>query len=772
MSETNMEKMEKDEAFLKRLLATFKAEAAEHIAAISTGLVELEKASSAEVQAGIIEAVFREAHSMKGAARAVNLTQVEAVCQSFEGVLAALKRKEIAPEGEIPDLLHRTVNLLGELLAALREEDGLIEKKEIRDLRRDLDDTTRKAHREKRTRTNEENPADYSPLLRGGNQPLSAPAPGTFQATAETVRVAKQKLDSILFQTEELLSIKQAAGQRAGELREIVAIVSGLKKDLAGTRPEIRTVVGKEKKKEAIKTPSDEVMGKHLDFLASSRDQVSRLEDALCVLGRALENDRRSIAGMIDGLLDDVKTISMLPFSSLLEIMPKVVRDLAHDRGKEAVFRTSGAEIEIDRRILDEMREPLIHLVRNCVDHGIENPEERIAKKKTPVGTVRIDVVQREGKSVEVFVSDDGAGINVSEIGRSAVRLGILSKEEADRMDEPRLLRLIFFSGMTTSPIITDISGRGLGLAIVQERVEKLGGAVFCETAVEKGVSFRILLPLTLATFRGLVVHTEDRQVVVPLTGLDRTIRVKQDDIKTVENKETITLGGQTIPLVPLRAVLELTRKEKRGIKAGTVQAVVLGTAEHRIAFTVDAILHEQEVLVKNLGRQLVRVRNITGATVLGTGQVVPVLNVPDLLKSAVKVSVPAEEPLVAEETEKKSILVVEDSITARALLKNILESAGYDVKSAVDGLDAYTMLRAEDFGLVVSDVDMPRMNGFELTTKIRSDKRLAELPVILVTALDSREDRERGIDVGANAYIVKSSFDQSNLLEVIKRLI
>ena len=202
------------------------------------------------------------------------------------------------------------------------------------------------------------------------------------------------------------------------------------------------------------------------------------------------------------------------------------------------------------------------------------------------------------------------------------------------------------------------------------------------------------------------------------------------------------------------------------------MQAVVLGTAEHRIAFTVDDILHEQEVLVKNLGRQLARVRNIAGATVLGTGQVVPVLNGSDLLKSAVKVSFVAEEPLVAEETERKSILVVEDSITARTLIKNILAGAGYDVKSAVDGLDAYTMLKVEDFGLVVSDVDMPRMNGFELTTKIRSDKKLTDLPVVLVTALDSREDRERGIEVGADAYIVKSSFDQSNLLEVIKRLI
>ena len=241
--------MDKDAVFLKRLLATFQVEAAEHIAAISAGLVEMEKASSPEIQAGIIETVFREAHSMKGASRAVNIIPVEAVCQSFEGVLSALKRKEIVPEPGLLDLLHRTVNLLGELLAALREGGDLIEKKEIRDLRRELDDTTRRAHRGKRTMVNEETLVDHSPLLRLEKQPIPAPVPGAIQATTETIRVSKQKLDSILLQTEELLSIKQAVGQRAAEVREIAAIASGLKKDLARTLTEFRTIVGKEKKK-------------------------------------------------------------------------------------------------------------------------------------------------------------------------------------------------------------------------------------------------------------------------------------------------------------------------------------------------------------------------------------------------------------------------------------------------------------------------------------------------------------------------------------------
>jgi two-component system chemotaxis sensor kinase CheA len=262
---------------------------------------------------------------------------------------------------------------------------------------------------------------------------------------------------------------------------------------------------------------------------------------------------------------------------------------------------------------------------------------------------------------------------------------------------------------------------------------------------------------------------------IIPSASVERVVRVNREEIKTVENRETVQLNGQAVSLARLAEVLELFQGSGPGTSSDIVQMVVLGSAEKRIAFAVDEILNEQEVLVKRLGKQLSRVRNIAGATVLGTGQVVPILNVADLIKSAVKVTaIPARGALISGEIKekRKSILVVEDSITSRTLLKNILESAEYDVKTAVDGVDAFTALKMEGFDLVVSDVDMPRMNGFDLTAKIRTDKKFSELPIVLVTALESREDKERGIDVGANAYIVKSSFDQSNLLEVIRRLI
>jgi two-component system chemotaxis sensor kinase CheA len=279
-------------------------------------------------------------------------------------------------------------------------------------------------------------------------------------------------------------------------------------------------------------------------------------------------------------------------------------------------------------------------------------------------------------------------------------------------------------------------------------------------------------LPLTLITFRGLLVSVAEREFIIPTTNVESVVRVKRDEIKTVENRDTLSLNGVTIPLLRLADVLELT--EKNG-DLTMMTVLILESQGKRIGFIANKVLNEQEFLIKSLSQPLARVRNIAGATILGSGKVAPVLNVSDLMKSAAKAAVYGPKPGRTEakgEVIRKSVLVVEDSITSRMLLKNILETAGYLVATAVDGIDAMTLLKTEKFDVVVSDVDMPRMNGFNLTEKIRGDKKLAELPVVLVTALESREDRERGIDVGANAYIVKSSFDQSNLLGIIKRLI
>jgi two-component system chemotaxis sensor kinase CheA len=339
---------------------------------------------------------------------------------------------------------------------------------------------------------------------------------------------------------------------------------------------------------------------------------------------------------------------------------------------------------------------------------------------------------------------------------------------------------LIFRSDVSTSRMITEISGRGLGLAIARENVRKLGGRISVTSQPGKGMTFSITLPVTLATLRAVVVRTAGQTFVVPVTQIERAVGVGAHQIQPVEGRETISLDQRVIPLVRLDEALELPGRTPSGGDAARTSTrypvIVVGTAEQRVAFRVDEIGVEQEILVKPLGKPLLRVRNVAGATVLADGRPVPLLHVPDLLKSASRLSrlIRTPEQTAAEigTVEAASILIAEDSITSRMLLKNIIESAGYRVTTAVDGAEALALVRTSDFQLVVSDVDMPRMDGFDLAAAIRRDPRLSSLPVVLVTARESREDRERGIDVGANAYIVKSSFDQGNLLDVIRRLI
>jgi two-component system chemotaxis sensor kinase CheA len=337
---------------------------------------------------------------------------------------------------------------------------------------------------------------------------------------------------------------------------------------------------------------------------------------------------------------------------------------------------------------------------------------------------------------------------------------------------------LVFEADVSTSPIITQVSGHGLGLAIVREKTEKLGGRVAIESRRGAGTVIRMIVPLTLATFRGILIRAAQRLFIVPTANVERVARFKPQDVQTVEGRRTLVLSGRAVALVELAEILRLPsgRRHDRSDVANTV--LVLGVGEQAVAFAVNELLDEREVLVKRFTKPLSRVRNIAGATVLGSGEVAPILNVADLLKSAKSAGA---SPLAPDSTDSdsaearaaaKRILVAEDSITSRMLLKGILESAGYNVSTAVDGIDAFTTLRTERFDLVVSDVEMPRLNGFDLAARIRADQILAETPVVLVTALESREDRERGIEVGANAYLVKSSLDQDDLLEAVRRLL
>lgn len=747
---------DREDELLQKLLVTFRVEASEHIQALSTGLIELERASLGD-QASIVEKVFREAHSLKGAARAVNAVAIEAECQELESILARLKAGDIAVSVELLDQLHHHVDSVEVWLAT---GSGVVPR----------DSTASGESGPGLTSASPANPPPFELPNAFTTEGIVVPksSPGRKQSLSETLRISAQKLDSLLRQTEELLPMKSSAQQRTKELRDICNALSswdGQWRRLCSSGPLSASAIAVQAGA-ALAAPKT----KTADFMEKNKITLALLNQRLTGFLKLLENDRRALERRVDDLVEDAKQLSMIPVSTLLESFPKLVRDLCRDCGKEADLVIAGGELETDRKILEEVKDALVHLLRNCIDHGVETPERREQLGKPRRATIRIAVSPRAADKVEIVVADDGAGIDLEKARVAAVRMGLLSAEDAEKMDTQQSAALIFKSGVSTSPMITEVSGRGLGLAIVREKAEKVGGSVAVITRRGVGTSFRLLLPLTFARFRGIIVRVGDAHFVLPTRHVERVLRVGETEIKSAENRKTLQLPGGPLSAVQLGDVLRLPLSGSHSGASAKHSVLILSWSGEQIGFFVDEILEEQEVLVKSLGRQLPHVRNIAGATVLGNGKVLPVLNIQELMSSAVATA-PASSPHPEEEV-AKSILVAEDSITARTLVKNILEFAGYRVKTSVDGADAWNTLTKEGFDLVVSDVEMPHMSGFDLTAKIRANQRTAELPVVLVTALDSREDRERGVDVGANAYVVKSSFDQGNLLEVVRRLI
>ncbi len=529
----------KDKELLQKLLATFKVEAEEHLGAICTGLIELENASSPEKHVAIIESMFREAHSLKGAARAVNMVKVERSCQSLESVFARLKAQEMTLSPELFDQLHHMVDTLSKLFSS---SDG--------EVARDDELPASGPRKAPDTATLPTSP----PHFKDEKQGLS-----------ETLRVPAFRIDSLLRQAEELIPAKATAAQRLTELREISQALVSWDTEWRKVRPQVHALPGllNGEHRSNGRTHSSngqaaarEKMGKVSAFLDRSEAALHAAQSKLAALTKRLENDRRALDRRVDDLLEDVKQVSVLPLSVLLESFPKFVRDLCRDCGKEADLTIVGGEIETDRRILEEMKDPLIHLVRNCIDHGIETPKQREASGKPPRAVIRIAISPQSADKVEIVVSDDGAGIDVHKVRAAAVKLGVLSEQDAAQMNEQQASSLTFRSGISTSPIITEVSGRGLGLAIVQEKVERVGGTVSVESQPGVGTTFRLVLPLTLARFRGILVRVGESFFVLPTRHVQKVLRVNRDEIKSVENRETIQINGRVASAVRLSTIL------------------------------------------------------------------------------------------------------------------------------------------------------------------------------------------------------------------------
>jgi len=509
------------------------------------------------------------------------------------------------------------------------------------------------------------------------------------------------------------------------------------------------------------------------------RERLELLGSIVTRLRNAMYEDNARLEVVADELSDGIRTMRLLPLSTIFNLFPRMVRDLAKQEGKEVDLALEGAETKADKRILEEMKDPLMHMIRNALDHGIETPEERQHLGKPPQGKIQLKAKQT-ATNVVIEIADDGRGLDNEKIKHTALKRGVCRPEELATMTPSQIQSLIFEPGFSTRTFVTEISGRGVGLDVVRTNVELLKGTIQVESKPGIGCTIRVQLPTTLATAQVLIVSVMGISYAIPVEFVQTARFISEDDIFTIEGRDTIILDNQPVSVERLADLLELSVvSSQQSLVIGNtndkeqIPCLILKVADERLGLLVDALVDEQDVMLKPQSQLLKRVRNVSGATILGTGEVCIVLNPQDLIKSVRKQVVSTKPKQIPQAPiHKQLILLVEDSISIRTQEKRILEGAGYEVVTAVDGLDGFNKLKTRSFDAVVSDIQMPNLDGLGLAAKIRQHKEYSELPIILVTSLASDEDKRRGAEAGANAYITKGTFNQEILLDTLRRLV
>ena len=488
---------------------------------------------------------------------------------------------------------------------------------------------------------------------------------------------------------------------------------------------------------------------------------------------RELEEDVLYLDYLIQELHGEAMGLRMMPLRTITDGYKRMVRDLARDQGKEVDFEISGDSVELDRVLLEALKPMLLHILTNAVDHGLESPEVRAGRGKPRRGTVRI-TARHEGENVRIEVRDDGRGMDPAAIKQVALRRGIIDKEEAELLRDEEALYLTLRPGFSTSEIVTDLSGRGVGMDVVRQGIERMRGNLLLKSEVGAYTEITLHLPVSLSVIEALLVECAGEHYAVPVSSIQETVKIRKEDIGTVGAREVITVRGMTVPLVSLATLLGLPERQSL-LDTGKITAVILKLRDQALAGTVDASLGNAEIVVKGLGGQFRRVQYVFGATILGDGSPALILNVPDLFASAEGVGTTGyRDAFAATEAGRirGSILVVDDSITTRTMERSILVAHGYRVEIAVSGEDALDKVGGYRFDLVISDVEMPGINGFELTKRLRGLEEYRDVPIIIVSSLSRDEHKRQALEAGAQAYIVKGSFDQGTLLDTVETLI
>jgi two-component system, chemotaxis family, sensor kinase CheA len=715
------------------LMATFLEEVDEHVRSFNRDLLALEKKedATAETRTARLNTLFRTAHNFKGAARTVGMEAMESACHALEDVLAAARGGQRPVDAALLQTCFTIVDALqdagqrlrggrplsgGPLLMLLPRLDGASRGEALR--------LAGRAPAEKPREQPRPPDPDAPPASPPAPPPSARAAPASAHSADEQtlVRVRARVLDRSLTRSGELLVLaRRSEGLRAG-VEALLAVL----RDVPGLRG-TRVVEGME----------------HL-LAAAERDERTLL---LAV-------------GHLDGGL---RRLRMVPFAEAAEGLERAVRDVAQAGGKEVDFRVEGGAVELDRAVAEKLRDPLLHLARNAVDHGLESPAEREAAQKPRRGALVVSAAVR-GSEVEVVVADDGRGLDAARIREKAQSTGLPVPE-----DDARLFDMVFLPGFSTARKVSSVSGRGVGLDVVREQVAALHGAVSLSSERGKGTKVTLRVPLTLSVLRALLVNAGGHTVALPSAHVRRLRRVAPGDVLSVKGREMVAVAGQTAP-VPLASLAETLGSAARPMGEGLTPAVEMEAGGMRVVFLADEVLSEQELLVKGLGRRLRRVRNVAGCALLPDGSLALILNAGDLVAHVLGHASPRR--LRAATRAARRVLLADDSVTTRVLLRHVLEEAGHQVTAVADGGQAWQLLQEGGFDLLVSDVEMPGMDGLALAAAVRGHPVLRKLPVVLVTALGSDEDRARGLEAGADAYVVKGGFDQRPLLEAVGQLL
>jgi two-component system chemotaxis sensor kinase CheA len=748
-------------------ISKFQEEAADLLQRLNEGVIALE---ADPTDREIIDTMLRDAHTLKGSSRMVGLIDVSDVAHWLEDIMVRVRDRELAYTPGMSDSFFEALDSIVYLTDnAGVNVDAAIDLEALKARLASIASSGRRAE---------------EPFAPGPSSSAVASATAEVVARAaaaaagedrherdravrddelrpkiqNTIRIRTVQVDNLLNVISEVVIAQIKDEQRISELKAAQFSADASWKTWQRIKSMLTTVGGEE-----VTEALGEDLGA-LDALLADR----RRDSSAFMKGYAEDVSRSSV--IVNDLQEQGMRLRMLPANTIFQAFPLAVRDLAKQFRKDINLVIEGGDTELDKKVLEEINDPLVHIMRNAVDHGIEDPATRLTLGKPAEGTIVLSA-RPEGDRIVIEVSDDGAGIDPDKVRESAVRKGYITEVEARVMSDREAQYMIFEAGFSTASIITEISGRGVGMDVVREFVvEKLKGSLDLDSEVGRGTIFKLTIPLTLAIIRALMVRVSGQVYALPTASVDETLRVEPAEIIKVEGRDVIRRQRRTIPLVRLADILGVV-SEPTGAK---VPIATIGYSGHRMGFIVDAFVGEQQIVIKPLGSHLHKVSNIAGVTILGAGDVVPILNVPDLMTHARHRSGQRVGMIQREDHEgPRSVLICEDSFTTRELERSIFEAAGYVVETANDGAQGLAQLQA---GLrvdaIVTDVQMPNMTGFELTRAIKADPALAETPVIIVTSLERDEEKAEGVNSGADAYITKSVFNQDTLLDTVERLI